>query len=78
MQEAPGDKNNNDNSASQDFEGLDGQHDSHDSPVPPLDKDKQHNQDLDGPLHKDPDALLFQETFEGMCNCFFLLPDMQL
>ncbi|KAF9062883.1 hypothetical protein BDP27DRAFT_1481370 [Rhodocollybia butyracea] len=62
MREAQGDDDDNDNTAGQELEGLDGQRDS---PVPPLDEEEQDDQDLDGPLDEDPDALLFQETFEG-------------
>ncbi|KAF9058317.1 hypothetical protein BDP27DRAFT_1433042 [Rhodocollybia butyracea] len=68
MREAQGDDNDDDNTASQDLEGLDGGNDLDgqcNSPVPPLDKEEQDDQDLDGPLDEDPDALLFQETFEG-------------
>ncbi|KAF9059371.1 hypothetical protein BDP27DRAFT_1431470 [Rhodocollybia butyracea] len=56
MREAQGDDDDDDNTAGQDLEGLDGQRDS---PVPPLDKEEQDDQDLDGPLDEDPDALLF-------------------
>ncbi|KAF9060554.1 hypothetical protein BDP27DRAFT_1370433 [Rhodocollybia butyracea] len=69
MREAQGDNDNdNDNTAGQDLEGLDGSNDLDsqcNSPVPLLDEEEQDDQDLDGPLDKYPDALLFQETFEG-------------
>ncbi|KAF9059919.1 hypothetical protein BDP27DRAFT_1430713 [Rhodocollybia butyracea] len=42
--------------------------DSHGNSVPPLDEEEQNgedNQDLDAPLDEDPDALLFNSTFEG-------------
>ncbi|KAF9061486.1 hypothetical protein BDP27DRAFT_1428905 [Rhodocollybia butyracea] len=68
MREAQGDDDDDDNTAGQDLEGLDGGNDldgQRDSPVPPLDEEEQDDQDLDGPLDEDPDALLFQETFEG-------------
>ncbi|KAF9069384.1 hypothetical protein BDP27DRAFT_1520119 [Rhodocollybia butyracea] len=64
MREAQGDDNDDDNTASQDLEGLDGGNDL-DGQRPPLDEEEQDDQDLDGPLDEDPDALLFQETFKG-------------